>query len=59
MTIDEAIKYADLMSRDELEHFDENVEERKQVREFGSMCADALRLAKKMNKAYGLEEQND
>lgn len=46
MTIDEAIKYADMLSC--------NVNAFEVSKQFGAMCADALRLAKKMNENAGI-----
>lgn len=50
MTIDEAIKCAELMQHDTLKFDFDTIEK---GCEFGALCADALRLAKKMN------EEND
>lgn len=44
MTIDEAIKYADMLSC--------NVNAFEVSKQFGAMCADALRLAKKMSDSH-------
>ena len=46
MTIDEAIKYADMLSC--------NVNAFEVSKQFGAMCADALRLAKKMSEDAGI-----
>lgn len=46
MTIDEAIKYADMLSC--------NVNAFEVSKQFGAMCADALRLAKKMSDDAGI-----
>lgn len=46
MTIDEAIKYADMLSC--------NVNAFEVSRQFGALCADALRLAKKMSEDAGI-----
>ena len=54
MTIDEAIEYADLMSRN-VNAF----EGAKQIYEFGMICAGALRLTKKMSEENGLTEETE
>lgn len=54
MTIDEAIEYADLMSRN-VNAF----EGAKQIYEFGMICAGALRLKKKMSEENGLTEETE
>lgn len=46
MTIDEAIKYADMLSC--------NVNAFEVSKQFGAMCADALRQMKKMNENAGI-----
>lgn len=46
MTIDKAIKYADMLSC--------NVNAFEVSKQFGAMCADALRLAKKMSDDAGI-----
>ena len=46
MTIDEAIKYADMLSC--------NVNAFEVSKQFGAMCADALRMAKKMSENAGI-----
>ena len=46
MTIDEAIKYADLMSR--------NVNTSEATKQFAALCAATLRLAKKMSENAGI-----
>lgn len=46
MTIDEAIKYADMLSC--------NVNAFEVSKQFGAMCADSLRLAKKMSDDAGI-----
>lgn len=56
MTIDEAIKYADLMSIDMLRM--ENLGG-KDMQALGRMCAYSLRLTKKLNERFGLEEHHD
>lgn len=54
MTIDEAIEYADLMSRN-VNAF----EGAKQIYEFGMICAGALRLTKKMSEENGLTKETE
>lgn len=51
MTIDEAIKYADLMALDMLRMEDVRG---KDMQALGRLCADALRLAKKMSENAGI-----
>lgn len=55
MTIDEAIKCADAISKDTYEICKLTTEG---VRAFSTLCADALRLAKKMSEENGLCEPN-
>lgn len=56
MTIDEAIKYADMMADNGLVVFDITVGD---LQSLGMLCASALRLAKKMSEANGLTEETE
>lgn len=57
MTIDEAIRYAELMATgDEKMH---PLKDRYGTMRFGSLCAAALRIVKKLMEEYGLEIEND
>ena len=56
MTIDEAIRCAEWMKHEPLE-FD--LDTGRKVYEFGVLCADALRLAKKMNEENGLTKETE
>ena len=56
MTIDEAIKYADLMALDMLRM--ENMSET-DTQAFGRMCANALRQVKKMNEENELTKETE
>ena len=49
MTIDEAIKYADMMALDALP-----LDDMPEICTFGEFCAAALRLAKKMSENAGI-----
>lgn len=62
MTIDKAIKYADLMASGNVsgvQVFDAIEYQGGDLEYFGRMCADALRLAKKMSEANGLTEETE
>ena len=49
MTIDEAIKYADMMALDALP-----LDDMPEICAFGELCAATLRLAKKMSENAGI-----
>ena len=51
MTIDEAIEYADMMTH--------NVNTFESTKQFATLCADALRLAKKMSEENGLTKETE
>lgn len=56
MTIEDAIRCADLMSLDML--CMENLSG-KDMQELGRICAHSLRLTKKLNERFGLEEHHE
>lgn len=56
MTIDEAIEHADMIADTGLTVFDITVND---LQRLGVLCADALRLAKKMNEENGLTKETE